>query len=42
MVYYFGVNDGFSILVDSLYLSTSCLPLLEKLLDKNTKLQEDF
>lgn len=42
MVYYFSVNDGFQVLVDSLYISTTCLPLLEKLLDKNTKLQEDF
>lgn len=42
MVYYFSVNDGFQVLVDSLYLSTTGLQLLEKLLDKNTKLQEDF
>lgn len=42
MVYYFTVNDGFRIIVDSLYLSTTCLPLLQKQLESNTKLQDDF
>jgi hypothetical protein len=42
MVYYFTVNDGFKVLVDSLYISIACLRLIEKLLEKNTKLQEDF
>lgn len=42
MVYYFSVNDGCKILVDSLYLSTTALPLIQKLLDENKKLQDDF
>ena len=42
MVYYFSVNDGFNVLVDSLYKSTTSLFLIEKLLDNNTKHQEDF
>ena len=42
MVYYFSVNDGPKILVDSLYLSTNALNIIQKLLEKNVKLQEDF
>ena len=42
MVYYFNVNEGMKVLVDSLYLSTDALPLIQKLLDDNVKLQDDF
>lgn len=42
MVYYFNVNDGMKILVDSLYISTEVLPLIQTLLEKNPKLQDDF
>lgn len=38
MVYYFNVNDGMKILVDSLYISTQVLPLIQTLLEKNPKL----
>ena len=42
MVYYFNVNDGMKILVDSLYISTEVLPLIQTILEKNPKLQDDF
>jgi hypothetical protein len=42
MKYYFSVNEGFKLLVDSLYLNTNALPLLESLLDKNEKHHEAF
>lgn len=42
MTYYFSVNEGFKILVDSLFLNTNALVLIEKLLDKNEKHQEAF
>ena len=42
MVYYFNVNDGCKVLVDSLYISTNALPLLQTILDENKKLQDDF
>lgn len=42
MVYYFNVNDGMKILVDSLYISTEVLPLIQTTLEKNPKLQDDF
>ena len=42
MMYYFNVNDGCKVLVDSLYISTSGLKLLQDLLEKNAKLQEAF
>lgn len=38
MVYYFNVNDGMKILVDSLYISTEVLPLIQTILEKNQKL----
>lgn len=42
MVYYFSVNSGLKVLVDSLYLNTNGLRLVQSLLEKNAKLQEDF
>ena len=42
MVYYFNVNDGCRVLVDSLYISTEALKLIQNLLEKNKKLQDDF
>lgn len=42
MVYYFSVNDGFKILVDSLYLGTNGLAMIETMIEKDAKLQEDF
>ena len=38
MVYYFSVNNGFNLLVDSLYFSTVGLTLVENLLEKHPKL----
>ena len=37
MVYYFGVNSGPKVLVDSLYYSNVGLRIIEKLLEKNVK-----
>ena len=42
MVYYFSVSGGFNVMVDSLYFSTTALHLLENILSKHAKLQEDF
>jgi hypothetical protein len=42
MKYYFSVQEGFKLLVDSLYLNTRAIVLIEKLLEKNEKLQEAF
>ena len=42
MVYYFNVNGGMSILVDSLYISTTGLKLIQKVLENNEKLKDDF
>lgn len=42
MSYYFSVNDGFKVLVDSLYFNTLALPLIESQLEKNLKHQEQF
>lgn len=42
MVYYFNVNDGSAILVDSLYESTLGLPVIQEMLEQNQKLQDDF
>ena len=42
LLYYFNVNDGFTILVDSLYESTTALKLIQSILEKNKKLQDDF
>lgn len=42
LVYYWSVQGGFKMLVDSLYFATNSLPLLQTLLEKNPKLQDDF
>jgi len=42
MIYYFNVNDGCKVLVDSLYISTTGLKLIQDLLEKNVKLRDDF
>lgn len=42
MSYYFSVNDGFKVLVDSLYFNTLALPLIESQLESNPKHQEQF
>ncbi len=38
MVYYLSINDGFKVLVDSLYFNTRVLSLIERLLEKDKKL----
>jgi hypothetical protein len=38
MVYYLSINDGFKVLIDSLYYSTRALSLIERLLEKDKKL----
>ena len=42
MVYYMSINEGFRVLVDSLYFNTIALSLIERLLEKDKKLQESF
>ena len=42
MVYYFNVQEGCALLVDSLYESTIALGLIQTMLEKNAKLQDDF
>lgn len=42
MVYYFNVQEGCAMLVDSLYESTIALGLIQSVLEKNGKLQDDF
>jgi len=42
MVYYFSVQNGLPMLVDSLYISTAALPLIASVLEKDQKLQTDF
>lgn len=39
MVYYFSVKEGLKVLVDSLYISTNALDLIQKVLEKHQKLQ---
>jgi len=38
MVYYFNVNEGFKVLIDSLYFSTSGLKLIKKMIETHPKL----
>lgn len=42
MVYYFNVQEGLRVLVDSLYITPQALALVQELLEKNAKLQDDF
>jgi len=42
MVYYFNVQEGLRVLVDSLFITPQALPLVRDLLDENHKLQDDF
>ena len=42
MVYYFNVQEGCTILLDSFYESTIALGLIQSVLEKNGKLQDDF
>lgn len=42
MVYYFSIQGGLPVLVDSLYISTNGLPLIAAVLEKDHKLQTDF
>jgi len=42
MVYYFNVNGGMQILVDSLYITTQGLKLIQKTLDDHEKLRDNF
>lgn len=42
MVYYFNVQEGCAMLVDSLHESTIALDLIQSVLEKNVKLQDDF
>jgi len=42
MIYYFSVNEGFKVLIDSLYFGTGALDLIETTLEKQKKLQEDI
>ena len=42
MVYYFNVQEGLKVLVDSLYITPQALPLVQELLDKDAKLQDGF
>jgi len=42
IVYYFNVKDGLKVLVSSLFYNINSLEILQKLLDGDSKLQEDF
>ncbi len=40
--YYFNVKDGMKVLVNSLKFNTNALEIIQKLLEGDQKLQEDF
>jgi len=42
MVYYFNAKEGMRTLVESLEFNREGLPLIQSLLEKEQKLQEDF
>lgn len=42
ITYYFNVKDGMKILVNSLQYNTTALEIIQKLLEGDVKLQEDF
>ena len=42
MVYYFSIQNGLPMLVDSLYISTNGLPVIASILEADQKLQTDF
>jgi hypothetical protein len=42
IVYYFNVKDGMKVLVDSLQFNCLALDMIQKLLEGDAKMQEDF
>ncbi len=42
IVYYFNVKDGLKVLVGSLNFNINALEIVQKLLEGDVKLQEDF
>ena len=42
IIYYFNVKDGFKVLLGSLQFNVNALEIIQKLLEGDIKLQEDF
>jgi len=42
IAYYFNVKDGMKVLVNSLKFNTNALEIIQRLLEGDQKLQEDF